>query len=208
MKTLKHLGLSIATTLAFIAYAPASINAYEPAASACATDYFDSLKSRAWLEAQREITQNQNLILQPHSVLEYSCFHEHVATFEKQSLNMFSGKNTEAWGDAAGDMQTLVTGLVKKPLEDYKRQNFAPTYMGGRAEKINIPAANGTYKCQTMNIVWDMAKCMNFTDKPDQDGFFSFDHYQSNPDKRTLPNQCPSNEQWQVEYQMLFDIKQ
>ena len=40
--------------------------------SPCDPDYYESLEARAWLEAQREITQNQNLIYKPDSALEYT----------------------------------------------------------------------------------------------------------------------------------------
>lgn len=40
----------------------------------CDPEFWDVLKDRAWMEAQREVTQNQNLIPRPDSVLEMTCF--------------------------------------------------------------------------------------------------------------------------------------
>src|SRR5690349_5990742 len=40
----------------------------------CDPEYMDALEARAYLEAQREVAQNQNFILKPDSVLEYTCF--------------------------------------------------------------------------------------------------------------------------------------
>ncbi len=40
----------------------------------CDPDFYDVLKDRAWMEAQRELTQNANLITRPDSVLTVSCF--------------------------------------------------------------------------------------------------------------------------------------
>lgn len=40
----------------------------------CDPEFWDVLTDRAWMEAQREITQNQNLIPRPDSVLEITCF--------------------------------------------------------------------------------------------------------------------------------------
>ncbi|MGH1377552.1 MAG: hypothetical protein ACRBB3_01905 [Alphaproteobacteria bacterium] len=40
----------------------------------CDPEFWDVLKDRAWMEAQRELTQNQNLIPRPDSVLEMTCF--------------------------------------------------------------------------------------------------------------------------------------
>jgi hypothetical protein len=54
-----------------------------PAASSCDPAYYDTLQSRAWLEAQREITQNQNLIFKPDSVLQYTCFDKHLGAVKK-----------------------------------------------------------------------------------------------------------------------------
>ncbi|PCI56977.1 MAG: hypothetical protein COB36_01530 [Alphaproteobacteria bacterium] len=40
----------------------------------CDPEFWDVLKDRAWMEAQREVTQNQNLFPRPDSVLEMTCF--------------------------------------------------------------------------------------------------------------------------------------
>ena len=40
----------------------------------CDPEFWDVLKDRSWMEAQRELTQNQNLIPRPDSVLEMTCF--------------------------------------------------------------------------------------------------------------------------------------
>ncbi|PCK00386.1 MAG: hypothetical protein COA45_00980 [Zetaproteobacteria bacterium] len=40
----------------------------------CDPEFMDVLNDRAWMAAQREVTQNQNLIPRPDSVLEITCF--------------------------------------------------------------------------------------------------------------------------------------
>lgn len=42
----------------------------------CDPDFYEVMKNRAWMEAQRELTQNANLITRPDSVLTVSCFGE------------------------------------------------------------------------------------------------------------------------------------
>ena len=66
------------------------------AATPCDPDYYESLEARAWLEAQREITQNQNLIFKPDSVLEYTCFDNHLRELADHADEMFS--ETTRWG--------------------------------------------------------------------------------------------------------------
>ncbi len=72
---------------------PTSGQAPEPAPSACDPDYYETLEARAWLEAQREITQNQNLITKPDSVLQYTCFDKHLGALNKAAQEMFSGES-------------------------------------------------------------------------------------------------------------------
>ena len=44
----------------------------------CDEDFWEVLRARAWEEANREVTQNQNLIAKPDSVLSYICFDEYL----------------------------------------------------------------------------------------------------------------------------------
>jgi hypothetical protein len=127
----------------------------------CDPEYFKSLKSRAWLEAQREITQNQNLIFKPDSVFEYTCFDLHLNELADHAKDMFS--ETERWGtipkvikDADGEpisMDNALEGLVGKGLRTYIRQNFEETgegtgkstvtydLLGGRLDEVLNPAS-------------------------------------------------------------------
>ena len=95
-------------------------------ASACDPQYFSSLKSRAWLEAQREITQNQNLIFKPDSVFEYTCFDRYLNELADHAKDMFS--ETQRWGPIPGiDLKSTdraLQALVGQPLQTYLLQNF------------------------------------------------------------------------------------
>jgi len=97
-----------------------------PAETPCDPEYFDSLKSRAWLEAQREITQNQNLIFKPDSVFEYTCFDLYVNELADHANDMFS--ETQRWGEVPGiddqSMDRALQALVGEPLQQYIEQNF------------------------------------------------------------------------------------
>ncbi|MBI1301873.1 MAG: hypothetical protein GC137_09490 [Alphaproteobacteria bacterium] len=44
----------------------------------CDPEFMHALNSKAWMEGQREISQNQNLIARPDSVLTLSCFNKHL----------------------------------------------------------------------------------------------------------------------------------
>ncbi len=147
---------------------------YAPAESSCDPAYYSTLESRAWMEAQREITQNQNLIFKPDSVLEYSCFTEFLDNLERN-------------GPTISDQSDVKIGvelnrLVRQPLGKYLTNNFNHTYLGGRMDEPE--ASDG---CNVMNEVWYAAKCMGFIDDAETDGFYTFEHYRDNPDKRQLP---------------------
>jgi hypothetical protein len=168
------------------------------AASPCDTGYYDSLEARAWLEAQREITQNQNLIFKADSVLEYTCFDRFANVLAMQAINMFS--ETVRWGTILGptSMDTALDNLVGEAMRDYLTANFDHTFLGGRmrpplAVIDYIPAPviiGGAYNCDMMDRVWTYAKCMDFADTPAEDGFFTFASYSTDPDKRFLPDRC------------------
>lgn len=182
---------------------PTSADTSDFAPSACDPNYYESLESRAWLEAQREITQNQNLIFKPDSVLEYTCFDRHLGVLADQSGNaqatggMFS--ETGRWdprvlgNNQATHMDDALTRLVSQALNQYQQANFNHSFLGGRSSTSSTLQASvqpGAYNCNFMNQIWQEAKCMGFIDNATNDGFFTFEQYQSSGDKRFLPTQC------------------
>ena len=163
----------------------------------CDPLYYESLESRAWLEAQREITQNQNLIFKPDSVLEYTCFDKFLEEIVDHggpagADKLFTG-NTR-WGAPASNLPASVNALVTSAVDAYDTANFNHPLLGGRkiGDAVDMPASvgPGSYACDVMNRVWLHAKCMNFVDNPDEDGFFTFAEYAADPDKRHLPVRC------------------
>lgn len=197
------------------------------AASACDPDYYESLESRAWLEAQREITQNQNLIFKPDSVLEYTCFDNHLKELAQHAEDMFS--ETDRWGGSiianrATHMDGALVSLVMAAFDEYDDANFNHGLLGGRIRAASDwagtapgeasgfeydaedppggsnPNIGGDYTCDIMQAVWQKAKCLNFVDSPGNDGFFKFDQY-TGLDKRFLPTRCGANPDWTTNIQ-------
>lgn len=174
-------------------------------ATACDPEYMDALEARAWLEAQREISQNQNLIVKPDSVLEYTCFPLFLNELANNAASMFS--ETTHWGNipeqGPGSMQVALQELMGTGMGSYNALNFPHTYLGGRASTDYQGGGGGgggsgvsnrwsvsgaSYTCGEMARVWNEAKCLNFFDEEDLDGFYDFAHYQNN-DPRQLPDE-------------------
>lgn len=165
--------------------------------SPCDPKYYESLEARAWLEAQREITQNQNLIVKPDSVLEYTCFDKHLGVLARDAETMFS--ETTRWGTIlpATSMDTALTSLVAGAARQYQQANFNHSSLGGRgsaSSTLSASASPGAYSCEFMNQVWEEAKCMGFIDSEGNDGFFTFEEMATGLDKRFLPTRCSGSQ--------------
>ncbi len=182
----------------------------------CDNLYYESLSARAWLEAQREITQNQNLILKPDSVFEYTCFDRLARELSYHANSMLS--ETTAYGTPLGtsSMDNALQQLVGDSLREYINGNFgSKTGVGGGYNMLaGHPAATGishtianmtagspaasNYSCDIMSRVWHAAKCINFISNATTDGFFTFQEYAASAvDKRHLPTVCSAiNTNW------------
>jgi hypothetical protein len=173
------------------------------AESPCDPDYYDSMEARAWLEAQREITQNQNLIFKPDSVLEYTCFNQFLTVLADNADDMFSATNR--WSTAPpGNMAGTLGNLIGEALNSYITANYNHPYLGGRQDGIS--ASGAAYSCDIMQKVWMKAKCFDFMHTPDKDGFFTFEEYSTSTDKRFLPDVCPHIQtRWQNEIKAAYD---
>ncbi len=193
----------------------------------CDPQYYESLSARAWLEAQREITQNQNLILKPDSVFEYTCFDRLVRELADHADEMFS--ETSRYGNPLGSssMDSALQSLVGTSLIAYINNNFggvstpppAPAPPPPVVTSYNLlaghPAATGiyhsprsihdvtSYSCDIMSRVWQAAKCINFIANASYDGFFTFAEYaNATTDKRRLPSACtPITSNWRSNLQ-------
>ncbi len=166
----------------------------------CDNAYYESLTARAWLEAQREITQNQNIILKPDSVLEYTCFDQLVWELADHADEMLS--ETDYFGEPLSNtsMDNALNRLVLSSIGSFAQSNYGgyPGLLGGHPAALAIKhtvqqsvGSSSSYNCDIMERVWHAAKCINFITDADYDGFHTFNEYATNIlDKRRLPTAC------------------
>lgn len=169
----------------------------------CDPAVFDSHKAEAWKRAQAQITQNQNQIFKPDSVLEYTCFEKFAGVMAKESKNMLSG--TDRWG--TGDEEALKNDLNATsgdPLAGHLG-NFTQKMLGGRDENNEAEDSGSgdvieseSYNCDMMNRVYQTAKCQDFIENPETDGFYTDQQYADDEDKRQLPAECAKDSRWSV----------
>lgn len=197
-------GLRKATTLAVALSASFFVtnNTYAQPATPCDPQYMEALEARAWLEVNREITQNQNLIAKPDSVLEYTCFNRFLDEAAAGFLPQRQFSETTRWGPIAG-FSSATTDLaldevVGSAFRTYINSNFDHDYLGHRAEGNDYtgytsPVQSRSYSCAEMSRVWQLAKCTDFFEYDNRDsggvnrdGFMDFDWYNST-DPRNLP---------------------
>lgn len=169
------------------------------AQTSCDPQYMDALESRAYLEAQREISMNQNLIVKPDSVLEYTCFHRIMGTLARSPGDRGNFSESNRWGEipnhGATSLDEAFDEVVTSALISYINTNYAHTFLGGRSginyTPVNVVGSAGNYSCDRMLAVWNAARCMNFMNQT-QDGFHDFEYLRTN-DPRQLPSACPVN---------------
>jgi len=163
--------------------APAAAPAIAP--STCDADYYNTLKSRAWLEAQREITQNQNLIAKPDSVLRFSCFDKMMDDFQSAY-------------SATSDVS-----VAKSAASSFVADNFNAAHsnmIGGRSDETSSLDSS----CDVMAKVWEDAQCMNFADEPDNDAFFTLAEYNAASDDKRFEGNCSKPGGWSSELDALM----
>ncbi len=170
------------------------------AGSTCDCNYWQSLESHAWLTAEREVVQNQNLIFKADSVLEYTCFDKFLDVTAGPIARLFS--ETQQWGMVRPETATdnALQAGVNAALISYLGANFGHTFLGGRVPDDYEPddVSGGSYFCDRLAVVWQLAKCYNFATRP-HDGFFSFENYRDTPDKRELPDPCVKDGRWPMQ---------
>ncbi len=176
------------------------------AESTCDCAYLESLESQAWMAAQRQITQNQNLIVKADSVMEYTCFDSFLDVVASETVaGLFS--ETEVWGAIPGQgpfsTDVALGDSVYETMAVYLGLNFGHEFLGGRVPLDYEPdgVAGAAYSCGLMAEVWQMAKCYNFATMP-QDGWFSYASYAETPDRRVLPDPCEDDGRWLVNFDL------
>lgn len=195
------LALFLAACMAFFTFAPSALAACKDnpgdgsiADSSCDCSYWQSLESRAWLEAEREISQNQNLIFKPDSVMQYTCFDTQMSAVTAGPIaQLFSD---QAFGVSRGGAMAAALGAsVRASLASYIASNFNHSSLGGRGGQ------SGT--CMVMGAVWQEAKCYNFMTRT-TDGFLMFEEHQST-EVRQLPTPCSPDSRWASQLQSAFN---
>jgi hypothetical protein len=139
------------------------------------------------------------LIFKPDSVLEYTCFDSYLDHMVNSTMTRPLFSMSPRWGGPAGDISASLSN-VASAAAGYDTSNFTLGVLGGRTSvpyPVRSTAVPNTYGCNTMNEVWNVAKCMNFIQNPDTDGFFTFADYAGSADKRTLPSPCTAPVAWQ-----------
>ena len=186
----------------------------------CDPEYMDALEARAYMEAQREVAQNQNYILKPDSILEYTCFDKFLEHFSEDTnwganCDEYPFSDSCRWGTVfmqpAYSIWGSVDGVVVKALQAYLTGEFSyntRNYLYGRgttmypktdiATEVGAPAqpTDKVYKCSEMETVWVQAHCYNFaqeaTNAANHDGFYQFDWYKTNDPRDNNP-QTPND---------------
>ncbi len=142
----------------FMVTLPSFVHA-QVAAQACDTEVWKQHASSAWLSAQREIMQSQNIgAYKADSVLEYVCFDQLV------SLNAWEGGNifvhTEYFGSqiiprgAPSGLDHVLTQVVTNSLKSYQNTNFSHSFLGGRANALGLsPPDEQISRCLNTNIL-------------------------------------------------------
>ncbi len=77
----------------------------------CDPDFWGVMKDRAWQEGQREITQNNNLIARPDSVLQMTCFDSFINHLTNYADSHFPGDPQESVGEMGGILGSALSRL-------------------------------------------------------------------------------------------------
>lgn len=195
------LALFLTACMTFLAFTPSARAACSDnpgdsgiTSSSCDCSYWQSLESRAWLEAEREISQNQNLIFKADSVMQYTCFDNQMRDVTAGPIaRLFSD---QAFGvSRAGAMLAALNASVRASLASYIATNFNHNSLGGRGGQSGM--------CMVMGAVWQEAKCYNFMTRA-ADGFLMFEEH-ANTEVRQLPTPCAPDSRWSSQLQSAFN---
>ena len=182
----KYCAIMVSAILVFTVSTPDKAHAQPE--TACDPQYMDALESKAWLEVQREITQNKNFIFKPDSVLEYSCFDQLLAEAARGEDRSFSEDTTTfATGGAGGISNTStddnIRDTVGDALQTYLDNNFDHQYLNERVGIGDYNPQTGyagmNHNCTQMADVWEAGRCLDFGDGGTDfhDYFYDFPWY-------------------------------
>ncbi len=185
-----------------------SYSAWAQPETSCDPELMQAMEARAWMETDREMIQNQNLMTMGDSVLEYSCFDQMVSLAGEFPADIFSDRET-LWLLSTGGLPTIsnistdiaLQEVVGIALFTFLFGNFGQTYLGDRTPLLGAapPRPPRTYDCGALNYAWEKAKCMDFGEfqdimipgRTDFDMFYDFYWYRDT-DPRDLPAYLPA----------------
>lgn len=153
------------------------------AASGCDSAFMSKMQQRAWMEAQREVMNNEKAIWKPDSVLALSCFNGQVNDME---ISYSKDECAGASGACAGSDD--VTEEVTDGSTDYLGASYTSNLGGGNTSIAQKPNASPG-DCDSQDKLWEEAKCANVDPV---NSFPSFDDL-SSTDNRTAPTACTNN---------------
>lgn len=155
----------------------------------CATDTWTAMVNQAVLQTRREMAINQRYIAKPDSVMAYSCLGdqltlvgEHAGVLSETQLwankqiDILNGNTaTVTVNMGQSSLDGAIVNVATEPYERFIRSYFDHGWLGeitgggadggGEGGDDEGPSQDHAI-CGTMNMVWQMAKCMNVTDDP------------------------------------------
>ena len=153
------------------------------AASGCDSAFMSKMQERAWMEAQREVMNNEKAIWKPDSVLALSCFKGQV-----NDLEISYSRDECVGGSGACAGSDDVTEEVTDGATGYLGSAYPSNLGGGNTTIAQKPdAAPGD--CDSQDKLWEEAKCANVDPV---NSFPSFEDL-SSTDNRTAPTACTTN---------------
>jgi len=190
----------------------------------------DALEARAWMEAQREISQNKNLIFRPDSVLSYTCFDRFVdALMQPGPDSQPFSQNPSPWGGvahrSANSTSKYLNDIVVTTMKHYLIANrfilpLNERYPGKlKYNPWTSQTSGAAYTCDNMARVWGKVRETNFIDKViidnkevETDGFYDFSYYANN-DPRKFPNipgykVNPQTDEWEKNMSIAYNQDQ
>src|SRR5688500_5108068 len=124
--------IMLASTLTL---APRNACAGAPPVQPCDPLYMDAMEKRAWLAAQRESAMNQNIIVKPDSVLEYTCFDQFLGMLAQRYTNGYLFSEVACCGVTPDFdiLNLLLQQGVWNAVVPYLSVNFEHTFRGGNS---------------------------------------------------------------------------
>jgi hypothetical protein len=150
------LGLFPATAMSEIA---------EIAPQPCDPGFYKQMTARAWLESEREIMQNQNLIFKADSVLEYTCFDQYANITAWAGGDIFThspyfGDPLINRGEPYG-LEVALNNIIIASYEDYQTDNFEHSLLGGRGHHVGIDMFNLPVKAANGQNIFTSVQATN-----------------------------------------------